>query len=70
MEEPDRIGLNQEFHEILGIQVPHITIPVRIGRDLSRLVEVAALDQKLKSMEQDSAREFNDRLLNAMQKKP
>lgn len=67
LEEPDRIGLNQQFHEILGVQVPHITIPVRIGRDLSRLVEVAALDQKLKSMGQDSAKEFNDRLLNAMQ---
>lgn len=70
LEEPDRIGLNQQFHEILGIQVPHITIPVRIGRDLSRLVEVAALDQKLKSMGQDSAKEFNDRLLNSMQRKP
>ena len=69
LEEPDRIGLNQQFHEILGVQVPHITIPVRIGRDLSRLVEVAALDQKLKSMGQDSAKEFNDRLLKSMQRK-
>ena len=69
LEGPDRIGLNQQFHEILGVQVPHITIPVRIGRDLSRLVEVAALDQKLKSMGQDSAKEFNDRLLKSMQKK-
>ena len=69
LEEPDRIGLNQQFHEILGVQVPHITIPVRIGRDLSRLVEVAALDQKLKSMGQDSAKEFNDRLMSSMQRK-
>jgi len=69
LEEPDRIGLNQQFHEILGVQVPHITIPVRIGRDLSRLVEVAALDRKLKSMGQDSAKEFNDRLMNSMQRK-
>ena len=69
LEETDRIGLNQQFHEILGVQVPHIIIPVRIGRDLSRLVEVAALDQKLKSMGQDSAREFNDRLLDSMQRK-
>ena len=69
LEEPDRIGLNQQFHEILGTQVPHITIPVRIGRDLSRLVEVAALDQKLKAMGQDSAKEFNARLLESMQRK-
>src|ERR1043166_103286 len=69
LEEVDRIGLEQEFYEILGILVPHVTIPVRVGLDLARLVEVAALDQKLKSMGQNSAVEFNQRLLNLMQKK-
>ena len=68
LEEVDRIGLEQEFYEILGILVPHVTIPVRTGRDLARLVEVAALDQKLKSMGQNSALEFNERLLKKMQK--
>ncbi len=68
LEEVDRIGLEQEFYEILDIPVPHITIPVRTGRDLARLVEVAALDQKLKGMGQNCAREFNERLLNSMQK--
>jgi len=69
LEEVDRIGLDQEYYEILEILVPHVTIPVRTGRDLARLVEVAALDQKLKSMGQNSAVEFNQRLLNFMQKK-
>ncbi len=69
LEEVDRIGLDQEYFEILDILVPHITIPVRVGRDLARLVEVAALDQKLKSMGQNSAKEFNERLITAMQKK-
>ena len=69
LEDVDRIGLDQEFFEILDILVPHITIPVRTGRDLARLVEVAALDQKLKTMGQNSAVEFNQRLLNLMQKK-
>jgi len=69
LEEVDRIGLDQEYYEILEILVPHITIPVRTGRDIARLVEVAALDQKLKSMGQNSALEFNQRLLNLMQKK-
>jgi HPr kinase/phosphorylase len=68
LEEVDRIGLEQEFYEILGILVPHVTIPVRTGRDLARLIEVAALDQKLKSMGQNSALEFNERLLRKMQK--
>jgi HPr kinase/phosphorylase len=67
LEEVDRIGLEQEFYEIIGIRIPHITIPVRTGRDLARLVEVAALDQKLKSLGQNSAVEFNQRLLNLMQ---
>ncbi len=69
LEEVDRIGLDQEYYDILEILVPHITIPVRTGRDIARLVEVAALDQKLKSMGQNSALEFNQRLLNLMQKK-
>lgn len=62
----DRLGLDRATYEILGIPIPHVTIPVRTGRDLARLVEVAALDQKLKSMGHDTAREFNERLLRAM----
>ena len=61
-----RIGLDQEYYEILDILIPHVTIPVRMGRNLSHLVEVAALDQKLKSMGQNSALEFNQRLLSTM----
>ena len=68
LEEADRIGLDQEYFEILDILVPHVTLPVRMGRDLSHLVEVAALDQKLKSMGQNSAVEFNERLLTLMSK--
>jgi HPr kinase/phosphorylase len=68
LEEVDRIGLEQDYYEILGIRIPHITIPVRTGRDMARLVEVAALDQKLKSLGQNSAIEFNQRLLSFMQK--
>jgi len=66
VEDIDRTGLEHETYEILGITVPHVTIPVRTGRDLGRLVEVAALDQKLKIMGQNSALEFNQRLLQVM----
>ena len=68
VEEVDRIGLDQEYYEILEILIPHVTIPVRMGRDLAQLVEVAALDQKLKSFGQNSALEFNQRLINLMSK--
>jgi HPr kinase/phosphorylase len=66
IEEVERIGLDQEFYEILKLQVPHITIPVRPGRDTARLIEVAAMDQKLKSLGRNSALEFNEKLLNIM----
>ena len=66
VEEIDRLGIDRENYEILGIPIPHVTIPVRPGRDLARLVEVAALNQKLKAMGHDTAREFNERLLRAM----
>jgi len=65
--EVDRIGLEQEYYEILGVEIPHVTIPVRPGRDLARLIEVAALDLKLKSMGHNSALAFNQRLLTRMQ---
>lgn len=69
IEEVDRIGLDQEFYEILGLQVPHVTLPVRPGRDIARLIEVAAMDQKLKGLGRNSAVEFNTKLLNIMEPK-
>jgi HPr kinase/phosphorylase len=69
MENVDRTGLDQIYYQILQIAVPHVMIPVRSGRDIAGLVEVAALDQKLKSMGHHSAKEFNQRLVDRMQKK-
>jgi HPr kinase/phosphorylase len=67
MEEVDRHGLQQKTYNILGIEVPHVVIPVRSGRDIARLVEVAALDQKLKAQGTNSALEFNERLIKMME---
>ena len=64
----DRLGMEQEFVKILGTDVPHITIPVRPGRDLARLIEVAAFQTKLKMSGHNSAKEFNDRLIANMNK--
>src|SRR3954451_4870757 len=69
LEEVDRIGLDQEFYEILGLKVPHVTIPVRPGRDMARLIEVAAMDEKLKGLGQNAALDFNTRLLRVMEEK-
>lgn len=62
----DRLGMEQEFVKILGIDTPHITIPVRPGRDLARLIEVAAFQTKLKSSGYNPAKELNDRLISRM----
>jgi len=62
----DRLGMEQEFVKILGVDVPCITIPVRPGRDLARLIEVAAYQTKLKMSGYNPAKELNDRLIAKM----
>jgi len=66
VDDVDRLGIEQESVKILGIDVPHITIPVRPGRDLARLIEVAAFQTKLKSSGYNPAKELNDRLISRM----
>jgi len=62
----ERTGLEDSFEDILGISIPLVEIPVRPGRDMARLVEVAAMDQALKLIGHNSAREFNERLISHM----
>jgi HPr kinase/phosphorylase len=66
VQDVDRLGMEQEFVKILGVDIPHITIPVRPGRDLARLVEVAAFQTKLKMSGYNPAKELNDRLVAKM----
>lgn len=63
----ERTGLEENFYPILGIKVPHIEFYVRPGRDIARLVEVAAMVQALKKMGHDPAKDFNDRLIAHME---
>lgn len=64
----ERTGLEMNYHSFLGVKVPHVEIPVRPGRDMARLVEAAAMVQALKLMGHNSAREFNERLIQHMSK--
>lgn len=57
----DRLGLDEEKFEILGVSLPRITIPVRPGRNLSLIVELAAMNYRLKSLGYHSAQEFLER---------
>ena len=62
----DRLGLDEEKTEILGISLPSITIPVRPGRNLSIIIEVAAMNNRQKKMGYNTAEEFNKRIMASM----
>ena len=65
----DRLGLEEETYTILGVEVPHLTIPVRPGRNLTTIIEVAARNQLLKIKGYHSARDFQRRLLEELLQK-
>jgi HPr kinase/phosphorylase len=62
----ERVGTKQEFYSLLGVKVPHVRLPVAPGRDMARLVEVAALEQKLRGFGVNTAEEFSKKLLKFM----
>lgn len=62
----DRLGIDEQKTEILGIEVPSIVIPVRPGRNLSIIIEVAAMNLRLKKLGHNTAQEFNRRLMESM----
>ena len=63
----ERTGLGEQNRDILGLGIPLIEIPVRPGRDMALLVEVAAMVRALKLMGHDSAEEFNQKLIQHME---
>jgi HPr kinase/phosphorylase len=58
----DRMGLENEYMEILGNNVPSLTIPVKPGRNLAIIIEVAAMNNRQKEMGYNSAQELLGRL--------
>lgn len=59
----DRFGLEDTTENILGIEVPSITIPVHPGRNLAVVLEIAAMNNRQKKMGYNTAEEFNKRLM-------
>ena len=59
----DRFGLDEEFAEILGIKVPSLTVPVKPGRNLAIILEIAAMNNRQEKMGYNTAEEFNKRLM-------
>ncbi len=62
----DRVGMDEKTIDILGLQVPSITIPVRPGRNLAIILEVAAMNNRQKRMGYNTAEEFNNNLMRQM----
>jgi HPr kinase/phosphorylase len=60
--EYDRLGVEDHFREILGVPVREVTVPVRPGRNMSAIIEIAARDELLRQAGHNPAREFIERV--------
>lgn len=69
-QEYDRLGIDDRVYTILGVELPHLMIPVRPGRNLTSIIEVAARNFLLKGMGYYSARDFHEKLLARMDVRP
>ena len=65
--EYDRLGMVDEYTNIMGINVPSITIPVKIGRNIAVIVEVAAMNNRQKKKGYNAAVELNNRIMKQME---
>ncbi|MBR4304643.1 MAG: HPr kinase/phosphorylase, partial [Clostridia bacterium] len=62
----DRLGIDEETTDILGIKIPSLRIPVKPGRNLAMIIEVAAMNNRNKKMGHHTAKEFSDKLYASM----
>lgn len=65
----DRLGVDEEDYSILGEELPILRVPVRPGRNIATIIEVAARNQILKGLGVHSAQEFQDRLSEKLAKR-
>lgn len=67
--EYERLGLDEEYLTILGVSIPHILLPVGPGRDLALLIEVAALNHRIKRMGYHAAQELDRNVKDLIKKR-
>jgi len=65
-EEEERTGLEVASRDVLGVPIPFIQIPVVAGRDISLVVEAAALDFRLKQLGHDAVKELDQRIMERL----
>jgi HPr kinase/phosphorylase len=59
----DRIGIEEQYMEFLGVSIPKLEIPVKPGRNVPIIIETAAMNERLKKMGYNAAKEFNHNIL-------
>ena len=59
----DRIGMEEQCMELLGVKVPFLEVPVKPGRNIPIIIETAAMNERLKTMGYNAAKEFNQNIL-------
>ncbi len=64
----DRLGMVDEYTNLMGINISSLTVPVKLGRNLAVIIEVAAMNNRQKRMGYNAAAELNKRLMAEMQK--
>ncbi len=67
--EYDRIGLDEEYIDLLGVKTPKVLIPVRPGRNIAMIVEVAARNTRQKKLGYNAAEELNDKVKRQISKR-
>ena len=63
----ERLGMDESYTEIMGIKIPCLTVPVKPGRNLAVILEIAAMNNRQKRMGYNTAKEFNDKLMRRME---
>lgn len=62
----ERLGMDTEYTELMGIRIPSLTIPVRPGRNLALIIEIATMNMRQKLMGFNTAEELNEKLMKQL----
>lgn len=62
--EYERLGLEENYKEIFDIKIPKLTVPVKPGRNIAIIIEVAAKNQRQKLLGYNAAKKYNERFMN------
>jgi len=57
----DRLGIDNSYDQIMGIEIPEVVIPVKPGRNLAMVLEVAAMNKRMRSMGYNAARDLSSK---------